>query len=172
VGGGKLLCESGIFDRDYLYYLRAMRTIVDASFLLPQEALSAGAKVEQLGEEAKKGYCIVSGMLLPALSNTFVRDAETKAMLRNAIIALAIERWRLANADHVPDSLASLVPTFLPAIPEDPFDGKPLKYKPSAHGYIVYSVGRDAVDDGGVDAPPKGKSKNNPPLDIVLAVER
>jgi hypothetical protein len=47
-------------------------------------------------------------------------------------------------------SLAELVPQFLPAVPEDPFDHKPLRYiRRSDTEWLVYSVGRNRSDDGG-----------------------
>jgi hypothetical protein len=37
----------------------------------------------------------------------------------------------------------------LAAVPLDPFDGAPLRYKQLADGVVIYSVGTDQVDDGG-----------------------
>lgn len=55
------------------------------------------------------------------------------------------------NAYHhatgrLPTSLDELVPTYLPSVPEDRFDGNPLRY--SAESKTVYSVGDDFTDDG------------------------
>ena len=35
-------------------------------------------------------------------------------------------------------------------MPLDPFDGKPMRMKRTKHGLIVYSIGPDMVDNGGV----------------------
>ena len=35
------------------------------------------------------------------------------------------------------------------AMPDDPFNGRPLRYKKLVKGYAVYSVGEDGKDDGG-----------------------
>lgn len=72
------------------------------------------------------------------------------AIHRTSIAALAVERFRRANAGQAPRSLEELVPAYLAAVPMDPFDGKPLKYKLDAGGYVIYSVDRDRADDGGV----------------------
>jgi hypothetical protein len=46
------------------------------------------------------------------------------------------------------------VPEFLPAVPRDPVDAKTLRYQPNADGtFLLYSIGKDGVDDGG-DATP------------------
>jgi len=46
-----------------------------------------------------------------------------------------------------PDRLDALVPDELEAVPLDPFDGRPFRY--DAKRRIVYSVGKNLVDDGG-----------------------
>jgi hypothetical protein len=59
-------------------------------------------------------------------------------------------RFRL---DHgkLPSGLDELVPKYLESIPADPFDGKPLRLAVKEDRRIIYSVGPDGVDDGGVD---------------------
>lgn len=93
----------------------------------------------------------------------------TIAQRRLAATALAI---RLYEADHnaLPDSLDALVPTYLPYVPRDPFadDSAAIRYKPNGvpsfvlhegarssvptqeSTVVVYSIGEDALDDGGV----------------------
>ena len=68
---------------------------------------------------------------------------------------LALERARLLRGGY-PESLAALVPEFLPVLPADPFTGKPLCYRPPSAGpfegerpFVLYSAGPDGVDDGG-----------------------
>ena len=43
------------------------------------------------------------------------------------------------------------MPDYLPALPIDPFSGKPLILANEADGYVVYSVGANRRDDGGRD---------------------
>jgi hypothetical protein len=89
-------------------------------------------------------------MLLPALGRLHVRDAEHVAFLRIADTALAVERFRLAHTNTLPVTLAQLAPTCCRALPNDPFDGQPLRYKTHGANYAIYSVGSDGRDDGGV----------------------
>ena len=56
---------------------------------------------------------------------------------------LAGERFRRAHNGALPTDLNELVPTYLPALPRDPFDGQPLRFKPRTTGYVVYSIGSD-----------------------------
>lgn len=49
-----------------------------------------------------------------------------------------------------PSRLEELVPGYLPRVPVDVFSGGPLVYRASENGYILYSVGQNGQDDGGV----------------------
>jgi hypothetical protein len=70
------------------------------------------------------------------------------AFLRCGIVAVAVERFRLANG-RWPGQLEELGPGFLSKVPTDPFDGQPLRYRRLKNGVIIYTVGEDRKDDGG-----------------------
>jgi hypothetical protein len=70
------------------------------------------------------------------------------AHLRSMIVCLAAERYRRAHG-RWPEAPADLVPGQLAAVPLDPFDARPLRYRRLADGVVVYSVGRDGADNGG-----------------------
>ena len=76
-----------------------------------------------------------------------------EASRRATRIALALVRYR---EDHPaaprPADLSALVPDYLSELPEDPFDGQPLRY--SSEAGIVYSIGVDGVDSGGAQTRP------------------
>jgi len=77
------------------------------------------------------------------------RMAETEALRRMIITAVALERFTLRHKSY-PASLKELVPEFLPSVPTDFMDGKELRYRRRADGrYLLYSTGRDCVDDDG-----------------------
>jgi hypothetical protein len=67
---------------------------------------------------------------------------------RCSVTAVAAERYRLRHGAW-PAGLAALVPEFLPEVPVDPFDGRPLRYRRLADGVVIYSVSEDGIDDGG-----------------------
>lgn len=95
---------------------------------------------------------ILLAMLLPALDRAF-DSCEVARQHRDAVLtALALESYRLNHGEY-PPTLGSLVPSFLPRLPVDRYDGKTLKYALIVHGSeaapIVYSVGVDRTDDGG-----------------------
>ena len=41
------------------------------------------------------------------------------------------------------------MPDYLSQVPIDPYSGRPLIYRRTAEGYLLYSVGSNRVDDGG-----------------------
>ena len=51
----------------------------------------------------------------------------------------------------------------------DSLQGEPLRLKPLAHGYVVYSIGWDGMDDGGLE---KTNSAVQTQYDIAVTVER
>jgi hypothetical protein len=61
-----------------------------------------------------------------------------------------VERFRIKHG-RLPTSLDELVPEFLNAVPDDPFDGRPLRFISDERGCTVYSIGVDGIDDGGVE---------------------
>ena len=75
--------------------------------------------------------------------------------------AIALKRYQLKHG-HYPADLNSLVPEFLPAVPLDPVDGQPLRYRPNADGtFLLYSVGENGKDDGGDPSLEKGVTGSN-----------
>ena len=60
-------------------------------------------------------------------------------------VRIALHRWQLAKGT-LPDKLEELVPDWLPAVPVDPFDGRPIRWISSGGG-MLYSVGSAWKDD-------------------------
>jgi hypothetical protein len=79
----------------------------------------------------------------------FLVDVKVTATIRCTRTGLAAERYRIAHGNW-PEQLEQLVPKYLEAVPEDPFDNKPLKYSRINQGIVVYSVSENGVDDGGM----------------------
>jgi hypothetical protein len=70
------------------------------------------------------------------------------AELRCGATALAVERYRLEHRAW-PRDLAALAPAYLKEAPKDPYDGRPLRYRRTGDGVVVYSVGPDLADNEG-----------------------
>jgi len=160
---------TGLLELDERCYLDIMEENVKATQLPPPKDMAAASTV--LDKVNHLSLChVLSPMLLPALDRAMIKAGQCDAMIRDTETAIAVERYRLANGT-LPKQLSNLIPTFLPAVPADPFDGKPLRYKTVEKGYIVYSVGEDREDNGGVEKNAKGVSYV-PGTDITFTVER
>lgn len=174
--GFGLLRASGILAADEAFYLKTLSAFIDATRQPLPQALDAAEtnEAELMADLAKPSgkLKIFSRMMLPALSKAIAKGAFDQAQLRLTMTALAIERFRLAHGRTPPETLAVLVPEFLPDVPTDPFDGKPIRYRRTESGYILYSTGIDRKDDGGTHTVPdqKGRARGN--LDLVFEVRR
>ena len=103
-------------------------------------------------------------------NNTVISGVELVTRLRLAQVALAIEAYRSAHQGEVPSSLSELRSFLPPGLPFDPFTGHLIRYSRLEKGYVVYSVGRDKEDNGGIDPPTSVRRLKN--HDIAFRVER
>ena len=117
------------------------------------------------------GQAIVHRLEIPDfeefVGHEFAPGAVRRTMMaetgrRVVITAVALKRFQLKHGQF-PDSLSALCPEFLAAVPVDPMDGNPLRYRKNDDGtYLLYSVGEDGVDDGGDPSfSALGKAANN-----------
>ncbi len=89
-------------------------------------------------------------MVLPNFDNAARKFANVQVSVDLARVAIALERYRLANGEY-PESIDTLAPQFITKIPHDIINGQPLHYRRTNDGqFILYSVGWNATDDGGV----------------------
>jgi len=92
-------------------------------------------------------------LLLPATRACCVAGAQADARCQALRLGLAVEKYRLRNR-RLPTRLEDLTPDFIPVVPLDPFDGKPMRMKRTDHSLIVYSIGPDGIDNGGTPIDP------------------
>ncbi len=93
---------------------------------------------------------LLAAMLLPALGRVSLNAATAQTTTDQAVLACALERFRLANGQF-PERLDALVPRFLDRIPNDVISGEPLRYRRRDNGqFVLYSVGWNEKDDGGM----------------------
>ena len=136
----------GFQDRDRLRYVNYMNELIELSTHPTWEAIpEADRLVESIDDSLLPR---VSQALVPHLTRTVHSHAQGLADLRCAQVAIAVERYRLVYGE-APERLDDLVPSFIEAVPTDPFDGAPLRYQTEGDGYLLYSVWRNQRDDGG-----------------------
>ena len=100
-------------------------------------------------DPAKANFHYIASSSLPAFERAFDKVMKVETARQLAIAAIVLKRYQLKHGNYPPD-LKSLVPEFVPAVPRDPVDGQPLRYRLNADGtFLLYSVGENGKDDGG-----------------------
>jgi hypothetical protein len=152
-------------DRDFVNYLVLYQSMLETTNLAPMEAMTEIARVHEIyNTNAVSEAGQIAAM---SIKRSMLASMESDASLNVLQTALAVEGFRLAHAGRIPASLPELVPDFLPAVPRDLFDGQPLRFKTLPRGYVIYSIGADGVDDGGLE-----KTNNAARYDVTITVER
>lgn len=144
------------FSRQFAADLRQWAEAIEIARRPPAHRASVIADLEARRRAEGPRRMLVPGRWFMGMPPTGAWDAlldasrrDTLARDRAARTALAIERFRRATQDRLPDTLEALVPRFLDALPLDPFTGGPVRYRLTPEGYVVYSVGPNLGDDGG-----------------------
>ena len=129
----------GLVDMDAAIYLDIMNDQLEVTRLPYHQRRKATDAIEKKLKSTSKIHIFVH-ILTPALSRIITKETKMIAHLRAARVGLAIQRYRLA-AGGLPDTLEKLVPTYLDAVPKDPFDDNALRYQKRGTGFIIYSIG-------------------------------
>lgn len=115
--------------------------------LFPDRAVTLGSEHFSL---LKKWYYAVFAMAAPVLEGLENHWLYIATITDEARLACALERCRLARGAF-PESLSELAPHFLGSLPAEIVNGEPYRFRRSDDGgYVLYSVGPDLQDDGGV----------------------
>ena len=105
-------------------------------------------------------YTLQALMLFPSVSKSVEKFALIQANVDLARVACALERYHLAHGNY-PESLDALAPQFIGELPHDLINGQPLHYRLTADGkFVLYSVGWNEKDDGGVVVLKKGSTSS------------
>jgi hypothetical protein len=76
-------------------------------------------------------------------------DLQTQGLLRSAIAALACERYRIDNNNWPVDLDAVVKEKYLTSLPLDPVNGVPLRFRHTQDGVVIYSIGKNEMDEQG-----------------------
>jgi len=153
-------------DEDFLTYLELIPQVNAAAKLPPREAATECKRL--LATYATNVTSEVAQMIAPNWTRAVDVATEADVLVEATRAAFYVERFRLAHG-RVPESLDALVPALVPSAPVDPLSGQPLRVKSRAPGYVVYSVGLDGQDDGGLEKSATGTATN---YDLTVIVER
>jgi hypothetical protein len=151
-------------DRLYGLYERELNT--PQWLLTSSPAAEAVARLDS-GAATHSRYAVLT-MLFPAMGHARAAIDRARQTRDATLTALALEVYRRDHGAY-PPTLDALVPRYLPAVPLDRYDGKPLKYRllPSPSNTIpttavIYSIGVDRIDDGGTPPAPTPPTTTGP----------
>jgi hypothetical protein len=161
---------SAFFYQNELAFARMYEQWVLPLVDLTNRTVSVAAQraVEADRTERMKHYSLYKAqalMLFPAVSKSVIKFAMIQEDVDLARVACALERYRLAHGSY-PETLAALAPQFIAEVPHDLINGQPLHYRrtedasaqsPNAPSdkFVLYSVGWNETDDGGMVGPTK-----------------
>jgi hypothetical protein len=136
------------FERQEISYLEKVSEIIILSQESHREARGKFKEIEDTIQKLPDWQVCTRG-LLSGISRAYIQEAKLDAHLGAAEIAVANRIYKQKHGKYV-DSLEQLTPEILPVLPLDPFTGKDYIYKKKDKGFIVYSLGENLRDDGGL----------------------
>lgn len=101
------------------------------------------------GSLVKRARYNVIGALMPALGAVRMVSERYTASADGVLAGLALQLYYSEHGQY-PDTLDALVPRYLPQLPVDRITGGPLRYTFKDGRPLLYSVGADRDDDGGM----------------------
>lgn len=114
----------------------------------PKESRYASACVRARRDaEARRDR--LSAMLFSMDTAHFAIVRRLPTQLSGEEVVAALELYQREHGDY-PEGLDALVPAYVADLPPDPFTGDPLVYRVVKGGYLLYSLGPNMVDDGGI----------------------
>jgi hypothetical protein len=138
---------SGLHKINCIGFLDIRNEFVDICIPPPEEMLGRSKGLRKKISELP-AYMFDCKNASSGLINVFNKKCLLLADVACKRAALAVERCRLKYG-RLPEKLSDLNGEFIGKVPLDPFDGKELRYKRLAKGYMIYSIGSDCVDNGG-----------------------
>jgi hypothetical protein len=99
----------------------------------------------------KSPYTAFAATAIPNLYRAVQITARNQNTANMAQVACALERYHLANGSYS-ETLEALMPKFIEKLPHDIINGGRLKYRRDGDSFVLYSIGWNEKDDGGVAA--------------------
>ncbi len=138
---------TGISRRAPSYLLHYQGHMISAAQHPPAERRSHYMAIKDDVGALPDRYNPVKQVLI-AVTASVATDLRGMACMRTAYTALAIKCHRLEH-DTLPDSLVRFDAEHGADMLLDPFDGEPLRFRPTGEGFKVYSIGENMEDQDG-----------------------
>jgi hypothetical protein len=138
----------GFILKSYPAHLRHFQEAIKVSKLKDEKRLDGLDAVEQ--RMLMDRNMIANVLMQMSVTSKVARASHrNQALLRSAQVAVAAERYRL-KSEAWPRGMDELIREgLLEQIPNDPYDGKPLRFQRTPTGLVIYSMGPDKADNQG-----------------------
>jgi hypothetical protein len=117
------------------------------------------------GDASARGKAVGDMMIclvVPAVLKVHDAGERIRQEYDNLLLAFALA-WYQRGHGRYPKKLDELAPKYLAQVSSDLFSGKPLIYRPSKNGYLLYSVGVNGKDEEG-----RGREDDPPGDDLSV----
>ena len=167
----KKVCAAmpALYTRGYMkaneeFAIRYMLALINqADNSTPEEMAQSLGKEHPLDRELQGSWLVLARGVLPALGRVTVQTESNRVRLSAAAAGCAAMRYKNDKGEW-PETLEALVPDYMAKVPVDPFTAKPLIYAKKDGGVVIYSVGENRKDDGGIGP---GLGPKQPQDDVV-----
>ncbi|MFZ4484124.1 MAG: hypothetical protein ACOYOL_09125, partial [Chthoniobacterales bacterium] len=132
---------NGLVSADHAAYLQLMLNVSERI-----AAFQPGDPDNDRLAETIPLTAFLTRLTAPKLDRVFAPLSEYIVQMQLAAVGLALEEFRARNGAY-PESLDEL--RLPPGAVTDPFAGQPFRYQPTKTSVLVYSVGKDGIDNGG-----------------------
>lgn len=132
----------------YEYFLSRYEIDLDTP-LWERQGRGVHSEIEELAASRWSGLRYWTLLnVLPALDRAVLLGDLAEQVRDATLAAIALQLYHRRHGGW-PATLDQLTPQWLPQVPVDRFDGKPLRYRLVDGQPLLYSVGADRDDDGG-----------------------
>ncbi len=135
--------------RDHLAYLDYMGEMVRISRLPSRIARPQMEALHADLEDLHYLQAPLTKMLAPLFPRVTSKRDQAVANIELCRMVLALKTHKYERGEY-PDSLQELQETLEWQIPKDPFSGQDFIYVPEEDGFMLYSIGLNMIDDGGL----------------------
>lgn len=156
-------------DLELLNLLEMLGAMIEVGDAAQAERNVLALAINDRIETAPSWGHLLTKILIPPIGRVYEAENRVQAYLLTASSGLAALRFALDHQRN-PADIMELVPQYISEAPKDPFNVRPLVLRSSETGFVVYSLGHDRDDDGGIR--PNGGSAILRDGDIVFQVIR
>lgn len=154
---------------DKMLFLDTIRGLREAAWQPWPEAMRRSEAIDNRLHEVLQGNVVqkkvnsirymLACLLAPALGAVYKAGARVDWQQDATLVLINLRKYH-AHHSRWPDKLDDLVPDYLDAVPVDPFDGQPTRYRANADEVFIWSIGSDGIDNGGTEKKNRAEPDN------------